>query len=143
MKVKMKITLSRYERAILRHIKGEARESDFVGFLIRNYAESVEGNTMQSPYMDFIHSSGEFNEKDQGMVTSITSTISRLYGKILDEKILENGGQSLTESVGEILLDDKAYQIQLRLQSNKSAWIHPYKHEIGVNNINISSDLIE
>ena len=116
----IKVRISKPEMELLNQIKGESTVNDFIGFLIRRYAN------------DELYESAKLEPEEYntlGIEGIVQQTLNRMYEKIEKNNILKNA-QAITESIGEIKLNNNVHQIQLRVQKDQSCFIHPHSHEL-------------
>jgi len=119
----LKVKLSKKEMLLLREIKGDSDLGDFVGFLIRSYRGSdykLIENTVPDKVEDI-------------MINNIRLCMNRIIDRVEVKKLVDGKVTSITESIAELTILDKVYQVQLRLQNDRSAFIDPASYELGAN----------
>ena len=119
----IKIKLSNSEKKRLMEIKGDSDVGDFIGYLIREYRENYE--TVKVIIQKNI---------DEEMIIAIRDTMNRMIRDVEDRCILDKKATSVTQSVFQFKLKDNDYQVQIRVQGDRSAWIDPGSYELGFNN---------
>jgi len=111
------IRLSEHDRKKLMKVKGDSDIGSFVGFLVRNYEQS----NLYSERFEVDHSAD--------LAQTMQLTLDRLCHKV-DNNYLTSPANCITESSGEVRVNDVDYQVQVRLQKDVSAWINPNSHEL-------------
>jgi hypothetical protein len=127
-KRKLKIEITEAEFQMIKGYKGDSSYGGFIGFLIKNFnIENVfnQDNLIARPKA----------EQENEFTDSVSRTLNRLIERVSKSPI-KAPATSITESVGEVALNEKDYQIQVRLQGEIAAWIDPSLFELGVHNVN-------
>lgn len=115
MKTKVTISLTRRQKQLIKRIKGNQGISDFIGYLLDRYeSNTIYPVSFESEMSDDdMNAAKEFYRMSNEFISSVHNNDHLLS---LD---------SIAESIGEVDLDGKTFQIQIGLVSKQCDFIHP------------------